>query len=273
MTSLENSLERIHRLNERHQQQIEALARPAKEISHLAEKLRIPTVKLSPEFITSMKASQAIVDQFAAVKIPTVRLLPEFTASMKVSQAIVDQFAAVKMSAVKLSPEFAASMKATQEIVDKFAAIREQVLRHFDRIAKSRALSKQLTPRAISSLDHRPTHFRNRRLDSISTVALDPLVVPRVSPAQDVLRRVEEQYQRQKKLDEDHRHVVVIVVTLLTGKTLLAQTMSTDGDYLIRIVGENSSKRRREVVIGFASFQYEIITVERPPRRPDLKIV
>ena len=49
--------------------------------------------------------------------------------------------------------------------------------------------------------------------------------------------------------------------------------MSTDGDHLIRIVGESRSKQRREVVIGFASFQYEIITVDRPPRRPDLKII
>jgi len=48
MTSIENSLEQIRRLNERHQQQIEVLTRPAKEMSRLAEKFRIPAVKLSP---------------------------------------------------------------------------------------------------------------------------------------------------------------------------------------------------------------------------------
>ena len=67
--------------------------------------------------------------------------------------------------------------------------------------------------------------------------------------------------------------IVVILVTLLTGKTLCAPSMSADGDHLIRIVGEDSRKQRHKVVVGFASFQYEILSIELPPPIPKLKIV
>ena len=217
MTSIANSLEQFRRLNERHRRQIEAITRPAKEISRLAEKLRIPAVKLSPKFTASMKASQAIVDQFAAIRVPAIK--------------------------------------------------------QYDEMAEALARAQPLAPRTIPDFDNRPAHFHHRGLESISTITRDPPVVPRTSPAQDVLTRVNEQFQSQKKLEEDQRHTVVIEVTLLTGKRLCAPSMCADGDHLIRIVGEDSRNERHEVVVGFASFQYEILTIELPPPGPDLRIV
>ena len=273
MTSIENSLQQIRRLNERHQQQIEAFTRPAKEMSRLVEKLRIPVVKLSSEFTAAMKASQEIVDKFAAIRVPALRQYEKIAESLTRTQDMSCLAGKLKMPTVKLLPEFATSMKASQSIVDQFAAIRVPALKQYDEIAEALAGAQQLAPRTIPVFDNRPALFHHRRLESIPTITNNPPAVPKTSPAEDVLRRVNEQFQRQQKLEEDQRHIVVIVVTLLTGKRLCAPSMSADSDHLIRIVGEDSRKQRHEVVVGFASFQYEILTIELPPPGPEIKIV
>ena len=372
MTTIETSLDKFRRLNERHQQQIDALTKPAKEMSCLAESLalrlppvsrspeitasikatravmdrfaniNIPTIKLPTEFAASMKAtyvitdryaasmkathaitdrfaasmkathvitdryaasmkaSQAIMDRFADIKNPAVRLSSEFAASMKAthaitdrfaasmkathvitdryaasmkaSQAIMDRFADIRNPAVRLSTEFTASMKASQAIMDRFADIRVPALKQYDELTTIQMrIHKDLAPITLSN--SRPALLHHRGLDFMPTNPVGPPVVSQVSPAEDVLRRISKQYQSQKRCEEDPRHVVVIAVTLQTGKRLCDPAMSAHGDHLIRIRGEDSSKQRYDLVVGYASFQYEILTIEIPPQSPTLRIV
>lgn len=272
MTSIENSLGKLRRIDERHQQQIEAFNRPTKELSRLAEKLTT-TITLSPEFTASMTATRAILNQCNAIKIPDVKLSNEMTASMKATQAIVNQCNAIRIPAIKLSHEFTASMKAATALAGQCATIRMPALHQSQKIAAALALSHQrIDPIRISSIRNPTTGPIHRTFDA-ALLPAQPAVVRKPSPAKEAVATVNERFAHRKRLDEDRRHQVVIALALKTGKWLYVHHMEAETDELIRVVGEDSNGRRQEVLTGIASFQYQIITLDVPPVAPDLELV
>ena len=225
MTSIENSLEQVRRLNERHQQLVKAITKPSNDMSRLAEMLKMPTVTVPPELFASIEASKAMANQFAAIKMPTVTVPPRLFESMEASKAMASRFAAINLQALKHDRKFANSLKRAH----------------------------RLTQSVMSVCASRPTPISHRGLESAPKISVTRPIVRKLSPAQDVVTRVFEEFDRRRMLEEDRRHQVAVVITLLTGRKLHAESIATNGDLSLPFINpEDVFKRLGERIHGGA---------------------
>ena len=170
-------------------------------------------------------------------------------------------------------PKLFESVNLASVLPKQFVIIKAPTLKDNKKFSEFLERTQPLAQGAMSGCESRPMPLDHRGIEFVPKIAVTRSTFRKLTPAKDVVTRIYEEFDRRRALDEDRRHEVAVVVTLLTGKRLLVESITTNGDHLIRIVGKVNSERRIEVVSGFASLQYEIIAVEHPPSRPDLRIV
>ena len=258
-------MEQVRRINERHQQLHVASAQIAA--------INVPTVTVPPNFFESINSASALAKQFAAINVPTVTVPPNLFESINSASALAKQFAAIRVPMVTVPPKLFESINAANALAKQFGAIRVPTVKHNKNFSEFLERTQPLTQGVMSDCENRPLPCNQRGFEFVPKTAVTRPIVRKLTPAQDVVTRIYEEFNRQRVLEEDRRHEVAVVITLLTGKRLLVESITTNGDHLLRVIGKVNSERHTEVVLGFASLQYEIITVERPPSRPDLKIV
>ena len=318
MNSIENTIEQVRRINERHQHMYTASAKlaaihvptvavpprlfesvnsaktlatqfatikmptmpvqpklfesvnSAKALATHFAAIKLPTLPVQPKLFESVNSAKALATHFAAIKLPTLPVQPKLFESVTVANAMAKQFATIKMPTMPVQPKLFDSVNSSNALAKHFAAINVPTLKQNRNFSESLKFAKPTTQYKASDREIRPILLSHRSIELVPEAASNRSTIRKPSPAEDVVTRIYKEFKNRLALEADRRHDVILVATLLTGKRLLVESIATNGDHLIRVVGNANGEQRTEVVSGFATLQFEIMTIER---RPDLKIV
>ena len=265
MRSIENTIEQVRRINERQQQMYTASAKLAA--------IPMPTAAVPPRLFDSINSASTLAKQFATIKMPTLPVQPQIFESVNSAKALAEQFGTIKMPTLPVRPELFESVNSANALAKRFTAIIVPTLKQNRKFSESLKFTKPITQYNATDRENLPILLSHRSIELRPKVALTRSTVRKPTPAEDVVTRIYKEFDSRLALEADRRHDVILVATLLTGKRLLVESLTTNGDHLIRIVGKANGEQPTEVVSGFASLQFEIKTIELRPSRPDLKIV
>ena len=255
------------------QPQIFESVNSAKALAKQFATIKMPTLPVQPQIFESVNSAKALAEQFAAIKMPTLPVQPKFFESANSANALAKQFATIKMPTLPVRPELFESVNSANALAKRFTAITVPTLKQNRKFSESLKFTKPITQYKATDRENLPILLSHRSIELRPKVALTRSTVRKSTPAEDVVTRIYKEFDSRLALEADRRHDVILVATLLTGKRMLVESLTTNGDHLIRIVGKANSEQPTEVVSGFASLQFEIKTIELRPSRPDLKIV
>jgi hypothetical protein len=244
----------------------------AKVLAKQFAAINTQTVTVPTALFESVNSAKVLAKQFAAINTQTVTVPPALFESVNSAKVLAKQFVAIRTPSVTVSPKIFESVNVVKVLPKHFVTTKAPTFKVTGKFSGFPKSTKRPSQRAIVNRENRTEPFSYRGIEFVPKDALTRPTVRKLSPAKDVVTRIYEEFDRRRSLEADRRHEVVIIVTLLSGKKLLVESITTDGDHLVRIVGNGKGEQSVEVVSGIASLQYEIRTFERTPCRPNLTI-
>lgn len=95
----------------------------------------------------------------------------------------------------------------------------------------------------------------------------------RKTPAAESIETIVEMWEQRRREMHGSNQEAFVKVTPPDGRAILVQSLAAQGENLIVIQGHVADGEEVSITVGATAFQVEVIALDKPPTKPDLRIV